>query len=174
MPGRHRSPPRPLAVRVADWRRRPTPAGSAVIPTASKVFVITGRHRPHQLFLLLYGLTAGVLYAAGTIPLPITVQVYLAPWQQTLWVWSWIISGVAGLGGPMWRTNLEKGLRLEQGAMLLGSAPLATMAALSVTPVSWQAVIGVALIGAWALANLARAQQIAKDLKQIRDAALRA
>lgn len=134
------------------------------------IIVITAARRSHELFLLAYTLLIGVLYVSHTVPLPPQITGTLAGWQQPIWAWLWVVSGVAGLTAAGWR-GLMVALRLEQAAMLTGAAPLLVMTVAVLQPFRFATGIAGLLLGAWTLANLDRAWQLHIELRQIRRAA---
>jgi len=121
------------------------------------VIVISGRHRPHELLLLVVSLATGLAYTVGAPP-PTSVAALLPGWALHVWSLSLALSGVIGIVG-VWRS-----LRLEQAGMLLGAAALVWYCA-AVVPFGWRALFAGLVSLAWAAANLVRAAQIGRDLK---------
>ena len=131
------------------------------------MLVVTGRYRPHQILLLAYSLAAGVLMATGLAPVPPLIVGALWPWVVNIWVGLWIGSGAAGLAGVLWRgRDRDTGMRLEAGGMLLNTAPLCVQVGVILPYASGAvSITSVCLIVAWAVANLARAEQVRRDLR---------
>jgi hypothetical protein len=130
------------------------------------VIVIASQRRSHELFLLGYALLVGALYVTGTYPLPPQITGSLAGWQQPVWAWSWVVSGVTGFTAAGWR-GLLFALRMEQAAMLIGAAPLLIMTVAVLHPIGLSTATAALLLGAWTLANLDRAWQIRLELRRI-------
>lgn len=118
--------------------------------------VVSGRHRPHEILLLVVSLITGVAYSVGAPP-PASVAALLPGWALLVWSIGLTLSGVLGLAGVFWS------LRLEQASMLLGAAALVWYTA-AVAPFGWRALFAGAISTAWAVANLVRAGQIRRDL----------
>jgi hypothetical protein len=129
------------------------------------VVIIVGRHRPHNILLLLYSLTVGLAYLLG-LPQPRSVTDNLTAPYLTLWSMGLVLSGGAGLIGSFWRGQVDVGLMLERSAMLTGAASVFGYAwTVSQTGTSSSFVVGFCL--AWGAANLVRAAQISKDLRSL-------
>jgi len=125
------------------------------------VLVISGRHRPHELLLLVVSLATGLAYTVGAPP-PTSVAALLPGWALHVWSSSLALSGVIGLIGAV--TRRQWSLQVEQAGMLLGAAALVWYAA-AISAYGWRALFAGAICAAWALANLARAMQIRTDLR---------
>jgi hypothetical protein len=121
------------------------------------VVVISGRHRPHQLFLMAVSLVLGTAYTLGAPP-PQSLAALLPGWALLTWSVGMLVAGAVGLWGA-WRS-----LRLEQAGLLLGAAALAWYVA-AVAQFGWRALLPTAICVAWAGANVWRAGQIQKDLR---------
>lgn len=133
-----------------------------------RVIVITGRHRPHELLLLVYGTFIGITTLAGERT---AVSALMPTWVVTLWALCFVLSGIVGLFGAWWRSSIVRGLWLELGGMLLGAAATALYSASVFTIIKgWQGIIGSGLVAAWGIANMWRATQIRLDLKKITEA----
>ena len=59
------------------------------------VLVISGRHRPHELLLLVVSLATGLAYTVGAPP-PTSVAALLPGWALHVWSSSLALSGVIG------------------------------------------------------------------------------
>jgi hypothetical protein len=121
------------------------------------VVVISGRHRPHQLFLMAVSVVTGLAYTLGAPP-PQSLAALLPGWALSIWSGGMLVAGVVGLWGA-WRS-----LRLEQAGLLLGAAALIWYVA-AVVPFGWRALLPGAISVAWAAANVVRAAQIRRDLR---------
>jgi hypothetical protein len=128
------------------------------------VVVITGRHRPHEILLLVVSLVTGLAYTIGAPP-PQSVTALLPGWAVRVWAVGLAASGVVGLVGVFSRRDWS--LQVEQAAMLLGAAALLWYTA-AVLPFGWRALFAGAVSIGWAVANLTRAAQIRRDLKGLR------
>lgn len=125
------------------------------------VLVISGRHRPHELLLLVVSLLTGVAQTIGAPP-PTSVAALLPGWALHVWSLGLVASGAVGLLGALTRRTWS--LQVEQAGMLLGAAALVWYTA-ALAPFGWRALFAGAVALAWAAANLARALQIRSDLK---------
>lgn len=129
-----------------------------------RVLVVSGRHRPHEILLLVVSVVTGVAYTVGAPP-PTSVSALLPGWTLHVWALGLALSGVVGLSGVV--TRRPWSLQTEQAGMLLGAAALVWYCA-AVAPYGWRALFAGAVSLAWAAANLARAAQIRRDLKEDR------
>ena len=119
--------------------------------------VVSGRHRPHEILLLVVQVITGVAYSIGAPP-PQSVAALLPGWALLVWSVGLAVSGVVGLAGVIWSP------RVEAAGMLLGAAALIWYAA-ALAPFGWRALLAGAISVAWAGANLWRALQIRQDLR---------
>lgn len=126
-----------------------------------QVFVVAGRHRPHEILLLVVSLITGVAYTVGAPP-PTSVAALLPGWALHVWSLGLVVSGAVGLIGVYARRSWA--LHMEQAGMLIGAAALVWYCA-AVTPLGWRALFAGGIAFAWAAANLVRAVQIRRDLK---------
>lgn len=123
--------------------------------------VVSGRHRPHEILLLAVSLVTGVAYTIGAPP-PASVSALLPAWALHIWSAGLVASGVIGLAGTLSRRWWS--LQVEQAGMLIGAASLIWYTA-AVVPFGWKALLAGLISVAWALANVARAVQIRRDLR---------
>lgn len=131
------------------------------------VVVVTGRHRPHEIALLIFSLMVGLAYTLGSPP-PESVVATMPSWIVRLWAIGLLISGVVGLPAVLVPLEPTLSLRLESGAMLLGAgALLVTTAAVFNYAGVARGLFGGGFCAAWLVANLVRAAQIRRDLKSI-------
>jgi hypothetical protein len=128
------------------------------------VLVVTGRHRPHEIVLLLFALVTGLAYTVGAPP-PRSAAAEMPPWLVDLWAIGLLAHGVIGLAGVLLPFNLERRLWLELGSMFIGTGALCLVAVVSFSYAGWAALLGGGLCVAWAVANQARAWQIYLDLR---------
>jgi hypothetical protein len=122
------------------------------------VVILTGRHRPHQAFLLLVSVVTGFAYTVGAPP-PASVTALLPHWAVLVWAGGLVVSGIVGLIGTFGRA-----LQVEQASMLLGAGALMWYT-LAVVQFGWRGLFAASITIAWAMANLARAAQIRRDLR---------
>lgn len=125
------------------------------------VVLISGRHRPHEILLLVVSLVTGIAYTIGAPP-PTSVAALMPGWALHVWSLGLAVSGAVGLLGVL--TQRQWSLQVEQAGMLLGAGALLWYAA-ALAPFGWRALLAGAIALAWAAANVARAQQIRTDLK---------
>lgn len=132
------------------------------------VIVVTGRHRPHELLFLALSSLFGVAYTLAAPP-PQSVAATMPGWTVRIWAIGLLVSGVSGLASTLLPLRLDRGLSVELGAMLIGAGALVvtTTAILSSAGLS-RGSFGVGFCSAWALANLWRAFQIFRDLRELR------
>jgi hypothetical protein len=128
---------------------------------AERVVVVSGRHRPHELLLLVVSLVTGVAYTIGAPP-PSSIAALLPDWALHVWSGGLLLSGILGLAGILLRRPYA--LQLEQAGMLIGAGALVWYSA-AVATLGWRALLAGAICLAWAGANLWRAMQIRRDLK---------
>lgn len=123
--------------------------------------VVSGRHRPHELLLLVVSLVTGVAYTIGAPP-PTSVAALMPAWALHVWSAGLVASGVIGLVGALSRRSWS--LQVEQAGMLIGAASLIWYTA-AVVGFGWRALLAGAISVAWAGANVVRAWQIRRDLR---------
>lgn len=133
----------------------------------SQVIVVTGRRRPHELLLLVYGgfIGATTLARQGEGAVAVTFP------RAVVAVWALGLLGamVLGVTGSYWRGEPAVGLQIEMGAMLVGAGAALLYAFAVIAAIGgWQGWISGGLLCAWTVANLWRAAQIAADLRGIR------
>ena len=121
------------------------------------VVVISGRHRPHEVLLLIVSVITGLAYTVGAPP-PASVAALLPAWALLVWSVGLAVSGAVGLAGVLWSP------RVEAAGMLLGTGALLWYS-VAVAPFGWRALFAGLIASGWAAANLWRALQIRNDLK---------
>lgn len=133
-----------------------------------RVLVVAGRRRPHELLLLLFSLLIGLAYTLGSPP-PQSVAASMPEWNVRLWAVGLLVSGAVGLAGAVLPLRLDRGLWAEFGAMLIGAGALlmATAAIFQYGGIA-RGSFGAGFCLAWMLANLWRALQILRDLREAR------
>jgi hypothetical protein len=132
-----------------------------------QVVIVMGRHRPHEQLLLGLSTVSGVTYLLGAPP-PTSVAAAMPTLGVKAWAAGLLVSGIAGLVGS-WRHG-ERAMLLEQGGLLIGAAALVMYAFMAYTYAKWNASFAVGFAVAWAAANLWRARQSWKDLRELRRA----
>jgi hypothetical protein len=83
-----------------------------------------------------------------------------------VWASGLVLSGIVGLYG-CWRRG-DRGLRFEQGGLLIGAGSLLVYVVSAFVFAGGRALWVGGIVGAWIIANLWRAVQCQRDLKQIR------
>lgn len=130
------------------------------------VVVIAGRHRPHELVLLGLSLTSGLAYLLGAPP-PQSAAAQMPPWLVAVWAAGLAVSGGVGLASVLllrrWR---DAALLAEAGAMLIGAGALVLLVAAIIAVAGMKGTFGIGFCAAWSLANVARAWQLRKELRQ--------
>lgn len=130
------------------------------------VLVATGRRHPHEVFLLVFSIAGGLAFLLGSAP-PSSLERALPAVVLYAWSWSLLLGGVLGLAGCYWRRNVELGLALERGGMMLATAS-GLLYVGAILSLAWPAGVGAAIyIGSYAAACLVRALQITRDLRRI-------
>ncbi|GAA0719803.1 hypothetical protein Drose_06100 [Dactylosporangium roseum] len=123
--------------------------------------IVSGRHRPHEILLLVVSLITGIAYTIGAPP-PQSIAALLPGWALHVWSAGLAVSGAIGLVGVYSRRPWS--LQLEQAGMLVGAGSLVWYCA-AVTPLGWRALFAGGIAFAWAAANVVRAVQIRRDLR---------
>lgn len=133
----------------------------------SRALVLLGGQRPHELLLLVLSVITGVTNLIA--PPPGSPMTALPDPMRISWAFGMILSGLAGLLGCLWRWNAERGLLIEQGAMLLGAGMLLILWAAITALIDWRrGLLSAGTILFWMVANLWRAAQIRADLRRLR------
>lgn len=134
--------------------------------TPRPVLVVAGRHRPHELLFLGLSLVFGLAYTLGSPP-PQSVASQMPPWLVHVWAVGLLLSGVVGLVGTLAPIGYGRGLSLELGAMLVGAAALVVTTAAIFNYAGARGLFSVGFCVAWALANVVRAVQIVRDMREV-------
>jgi hypothetical protein len=130
------------------------------------VLVVANRHRPHEIAFLLFSLMVGVAFTIGAPP-PQSVAAAI-PELTRVWASGLLASGIVGLSAVLLPLDVRLSLRLEVGAMLIGAGSLlVTTAAVFSYAGLTRGLFSGGFCAAWMLANLARANQIRRDLRGI-------
>lgn len=130
------------------------------------VLVATGRRHPHEVFLLVFSIAGGLAFLLGSAP-PSSLERALPAAVLYAWSWSLVLGGVLGLAGCYWRRNVELGLALERGGMMLATAAALLYTAVIVS-LAWPQGVGAGIyIGSYGTACLVRTLQITRDLRRI-------
>jgi hypothetical protein len=137
-----------------------------VTQQGNPVVVVQRRRPPHELLLLIGHVFLGAYYLIGA-PAPASIAASQPSWSVHVWAAGMLISGVAGLIGLARGRSVMRALRLEAAAMDIGAGVLVFYA------VSLFAFAGADAMGAgatlvlWAAANLWRARQISRELREV-------
>jgi hypothetical protein len=137
------------------------------VATPRPVLVVAGRQRPHELTLLLLSAMLGGLYTFGT-PAPQSLAAEMPSWIVHAWGIGLLLSGITGLAGCLLPWNVERGLLLELGGLLVGAGALLIIAAAIFSHAGWGGLFGGGFTAAWLTANLVRGWQIWRDLRTLR------
>lgn len=132
------------------------------------IVVVTGRRRPHEQLFLAFGALSGAVYLIGAPP-PASVAALMSPLLVKAWAGGLVLSGVVGLLG-CWMHPSGRSLRLEQGGMLIGAAALLVYTTAAFSLAGWRALFGGGIAAAWTVANLTRAWQADRDIRQLHKA----
>lgn len=133
-----------------------------------RVVILSGRHRPHEMVLLLFSAMIGFADTLGAPP-PQSVAAVMPGWYVKVWAVGLLVSGVVGLLGILLPLRPDRGLWVEFGAMLIGGGALIITTASIVQYAGLaKGAFGAGFCAAWALANLWRAGQIWRNLREIR------
>lgn len=128
--------------------------------------VVTGRHRPHEVALLVCSAVLGVAYLAGA-PTPPSVQVLQPVWLRDVWYWLLIAGGAVGAAG-LWVRRVDLGMGLERAGMIANAAAIGILGAEGLIRTGAPAVGSAAFLLMLAAANLVRVAQITRDLRLVR------
>jgi hypothetical protein len=128
--------------------------------------VLASRARAHEFVLLALSLLLGVTYLLGAPP-PQSAAATMPHWLVTAWAAGLAVSGLAGLLSAAvirWR---DTSLMLEAGAMLIGAGALVLITAAIAVYSGARGMLGAGLCLGWALANLVRAEQIRREIREL-------
>jgi hypothetical protein len=134
--------------------------------SASRYVIVTGRGRPHEVGLLVWGLVFGVLALLGA-PRTLSLSEW-PPWAFYIWAVGLIVSGVVGILGCYWRGHIEVGLLYESAGMLIGSGGLLAPMIGAFQISGGKALFTAGLYATWAIMNACRVYQIHRDLQVLR------
>jgi hypothetical protein len=127
------------------------------------VVVLAGRQRPHEVLLLAFAVVIGIAYQIGSPP-PESIAAHMHHWQVRLWSIGMMLSGIIGLAG-LWWPDRQLGMQFEAGAMLLGAGALLIVTAAAFA-LGAKGIFGGGFSAAWFMANLVRAGQIWRELRE--------
>lgn len=129
--------------------------------------VVTGRHRPHEVWFLAFSAAIGVVFVAGIRP-PSTVEQLMPGWV----IWTWYVlllaSGVAGLGSFVLRQPYQA-LVLERAAMW-GQTIAPALYGLALLNFGHTALFAAGFCVAWSGASVWRLVQIRTEIGLLRQA----
>ena len=126
------------------------------------VVVVTGKRRPHEVFLLASSLILGVLFLLGA-PRPPSVDHVWFPW----WATALAGSGAMALIGCYWRRNLWMALALERAGLLFNACCCFVYAVMVVSHNGWRALFAAWFFASWVVADVVRSLQISNDLRSL-------
>lgn len=113
-------------------------------------------------------LLLGVAYLV-TVPPPASLNALVPGWLVVLWSAGLVVCGAAGLVSARLPLG-PRALELERGALAISTGTLFLIGGASLAVNGVRSAFGIAMIGAWAGANIWRVRQIRLDLKKIRSA----
>lgn len=132
------------------------------------VLVVSSSRQPHELFAFAAQALLGVAYLV-TVPAPASLSALVPGWLALLWSAGLLVAGVVGLTSARLRVS-GAALMLEHAALVISTGMLFLIGGASVVVNGARAAFGIAMIAAWAGANIWRIRQIRHDLKKIRNA----
>lgn len=124
------------------------------------------KRSPHELLLLVAAAIIGVSYTLGAPP-PTSISATQPAWAVRAWAVAMLISGVAGLVGNMLHRDPMRSLRLTGGAMDLGAAAMVLYTVSLFAYAGGRAIAAGVTFGLWAAANLWRAHQLRRELREL-------
>jgi hypothetical protein len=131
------------------------------------IVVVLGRDRPHEVAFNVWALILGLLFTFGA-PRPGSLAGLVHGPAFYVFSIGLALGGVVALFGSHWTRDVEMGLEVERGGLIiLTGALLVYVAAVTVT-FGWQALVAGGLCAAWVYANLRRALTIRADLRRMR------
>lgn len=136
--------------------------------TRRVVVIVTGRHRPHELALLVVSAVLGAAFLLAAPP-PTSVASQMPHPYVVAWAAGLLVSGVVGLIGCLAPVAAARGLLLEVGGMLVGAGALLTVLVEVFAFAGWRGLFSGGFVAAWIAANLVRVWQIRRDLRQLED-----
>lgn len=128
--------------------------------------ILMGRHRPHEVLLLVWSLVVGVLLLAGG-PAPGSVTSTIPGWEVTVWAGGLALSGATGLISFSRRWRIGVSLRMEMAAQFFGAGTTLVYAGAVFAAAGVRGFATGMLILSWCAANLWRIRQIRRDLREI-------
>jgi hypothetical protein len=133
-----------------------------------RTVLLVGRHRPHEIGLLLVSAIVGTAILVGPSN-PDIVRVFPG-WEALVWAWIVAASSVVGLAGCLWRGRASTGLMLEGAGMLISAAAVAWYVAAVLIGAGQVRSAGQAALtaGVWGAMNVWRTVQINFDLRALR------
>lgn len=141
--------------------------GYGGVAVSRPVIVVTSRRSPHKVAWLLYSILAGVSLLSAR-----DASSALAGQQRgLLYLWAGLLVGSAllGLYSVLRRGNVERSMGYEQAAMLINAAALLWLAVAVLAVAGASGWVAVATAAIFAGAGLARAWQIRRDLRWLRN-----
>lgn len=130
------------------------------------VLVVTSRSRPHEMFAFAAQLLLGVAYLV-TVPEPASLSALVPGWLVVLWSAGLVVCGAAGLVSARMPMGV-RALELERGALAVSTGTLLLMGGASAAVNGLRSSFGIAMIAAWAGANVWRMVQIRRDVAKLR------
>jgi len=146
-------------------RRRRTSSLPGWRSNAPMVTVFTGRHRPHEVMIILWSVVIATVHFA-TDPAPNSLDTTYPAWLVGGWYVLLGLGGVVGLAG-LWLPSVLVSLYLERASMIAIAAGAAIYAVAVFYVGAWQALVAGGLIASWSAASAWRAIQISLDVRRL-------
>jgi hypothetical protein len=127
--------------------------------------VFTGRHRPHEVMIIIWSLAVAVIHFA-TQPPPNSLDTAYPAWLVGAWYLLLGAGGFVGLAG-LWLRSILISLYLERASMIAIAAGAAIYALAVFYVGGWRALVAGGLIACWSAASAWRAGQIILDLRRV-------
>lgn len=134
-----------------------------MLPTHSPPILVLSRKKPHLILLLILSVLSGIsVFLTDANP-------NVPDWLSRMWGISLLLSGVTALVAHLQRTDRERGMYVERGALALQSGAVMVYVATLTSFLPWGAEIFITLLAgiAWAGANMWEVKLISSDLKMI-------
>lgn len=128
------------------------------------LFLLSGRHHDHEVFLLAWSVLLGVTFAAGA-PAPPSLEAAVPNWMFATWAVLVGLSGALGVVGCYWRGRIDVALELERSALLIQGGCWLLFAGGIFAYAGLDGLTAGGITLAWGLANVSRAWRITRALK---------
>jgi predicted membrane channel-forming protein YqfA (hemolysin III family) len=127
--------------------------------------VFAGRHRPHEVMIIVWSVTIAAVHFV-TDPPPNSLDATYPAWLVGAWYLLLGTGGVLGLTG-LWLRSILVSLYLERASMIAIAAGAAIYGIAAFYVGGWRALVAGGLIGCWSAACAWRAIQISVDVHRL-------